>query len=381
MGIRVLFVSSSISLASGATHSLFALASGMRNLGVTPIVVFRSHCEASRWFTNEGIDTVVVPFKNSCEKNSDCFKRTAKSLVNAIAEERIYRLVENNKIDLIHINGSNTYVGAKAAQKAGIPYIVHFREFLESDLGFRYSNPKSAEKYMAGAAATISVSCSVGDYAKRRFGLKNNHAIYNGVKIPSTFPMMHQVDSVPTFTIIGRLIPQKGQLEAVEALALLKECSASPFRLQIVGISPYGDYLEKICNIIVSAGLDQSVVFFDHQNDLEEIWAATDVGLVCSKNEAFGRVTAEFMAHSIPVVGADSGGTHELLADGRGLLYKPGSSEDLKNKIVELMSMNNDKKQQMLNDAYKFVKKNCSEVAYVHNVLKVYQDVLDHYEL
>ena len=46
--------------------------------------------------------------------------------------------------------------------------------------------------------------------------------------------------------------------------------------------------------------------------------------LVCSKAEAFGRVTAEAMAAGCPVVGRASGGTLELMEQKTGLLFSGG---------------------------------------------------------
>jgi hypothetical protein len=50
--------------------------------------------------------------------------------------------------------------------------------------------------------------------------------------------------------------------------------------------------------------------------------------------EAFGRVTFEYLALGRPVIGAASGGTLEMINDGQnGFLFKPGSAEQLADKI------------------------------------------------
>ena len=51
-----------------------------------------------------------------------------------------------------------------------------------------------------------------------------------------------------------------------------------------------------------------------------------DVALMCSSSEAFGRTTVEAMKLGRPVIGADAGGTAELVRDGwNGLLYPPAT--------------------------------------------------------
>ena len=59
---------------------------------------------------------------------------------------------------------------------------------------------------------------------------------------------------------------------------------------------------------------------------------------MCSRAEAFGRVTCEYMAAHLPVIGAASGGTVDIIADGEtGFLYKPGVPEKLAEKMQILI--------------------------------------------
>jgi glycosyltransferase involved in cell wall biosynthesis len=38
-----------------------------------------------------------------------------------------------------------------------------------------------------------------------------------------------------------------------------------------------------------------------------------NIGLMCSRDEAFGRVTIEFMLHKMPVIASNSGANPELV--------------------------------------------------------------------
>ncbi len=65
---------------------------------------------------------------------------------------------------------------------------------------------------------------------------------------------------------------------------------------------------------------------------------STDVALTCSRDEAFGRVTVEAMKRGRPVVGAASGGTAELIQDGRtGRTYPPGDPAALAGAVEALL--------------------------------------------
>jgi glycosyltransferase involved in cell wall biosynthesis len=67
------------------------------------------------------------------------------------------------------------------------------------------------------------------------------------------------------------------------------------------------------------------VEFWGYIPDPGRAFLEADVALMCSRNEAMGRVTAEAMSTCRPVIGFDSGGTSELIDPGRtGLLYRGG---------------------------------------------------------
>ena len=79
---------------------------------------------------------------------------------------------------------------------------------------------------------------------------------------------------------------------------------------------------------------DGMITFTGYVSDMAGLRKTTDVELVCSAMEAFGRVTAEAMLSSNPVIGADSGATPELITDGEnGFLFESGNAEALADKM------------------------------------------------
>ena len=65
---------------------------------------------------------------------------------------------------------------------------------------------------------------------------------------------------------------------------------------------------------------------------------AADIILVCSRNEAFGRVVVDGMKLGRPVVYPRSGGIPEYMKDGvTGLSYSPGDVSELVQRIEDLI--------------------------------------------
>ena len=90
---------------------------------------------------------------------------------------------------------------------------------------------------------------------------------------------------------------------------------------------------------------------------MKELRNNIDIELVCSRNEAFGRVTLEAMLHGIPVVGSNVGGTLELIKNREtGMIYQYGDINDLANKI-EVLIKEHELYNLIINNAMEFANK------------------------
>ena len=104
---------------------------------------------------------------------------------------------------------------------------------------------------------------------------------------------------------------EKGQMEAVKALNVLA-CKGIKLKLLLVG---YGidDYYNDIKNYVKQHRLEEYVRFIQYTDDLRSLRESADIGLICSVKEAFGRVTVENFFSQILCIGANTGGTAELI--------------------------------------------------------------------
>jgi glycosyltransferase involved in cell wall biosynthesis len=131
----------------------------------------------------------------------------------------------------------------------------------------------------------------------------------------------------------GRLIPGKGALTLIEALAR----TTSDIRAVVAGDGPERHALERAARLLGVAG---RVRFCGATLDMPAFWEDVDVGVVPSHPphvEAFGIVATEAMACGRPVIASRNGGLPEVVADGlTGHLIDRGDDADALARALEM---------------------------------------------
>lgn len=257
---------------------------------------------------------------------------------NLRAAYGVARLVRSTKSDVLVTNTVTIPVGAMAAWLSRCPHVWYFHEFgrLDHGLAFHFG-----ERLHYGAAAHFSRmvlvnSEAVASYCRRFIPEHMLRVVPYGVPVgppPSPTRAPHEFCLV----LVGERSPAKGQIEAVRATARLAACGVD-VGLDLVG---GGDsaYEATLRQAIDHLKLADRVRFVGFQQNPAAHLAGADAVLMCSRSEAFGRVTVEAMKLGKPVVGARAGATPELIGDDkRGLLYAPGDDEDLARALLKLWS-------------------------------------------
>jgi glycosyltransferase involved in cell wall biosynthesis len=136
--------------------------------------------------------------------------------------------------------------------------------------------------------------------------------------------------------IVGRIDPMKGQEYLIKAAARAAR-AGKPFHALVVGqaVPEYALHLQRLM-----AELDVAPFVHVHPytDDPALAYAAMDAFALASLQETYGMVTVEAMAAGLAVVGTRSGGTPELLGNGRyGVLVPPRDDEALAAALVRLM--------------------------------------------
>ena len=344
--MRVLFITHVNSL-DGANKSLLRLATELRlNHDVEPIVVcprdIHSHV-LTEAYAKEGIACIPVPLVRFKQVGHRSLAAKIKFAVSFLLHllYMIYAL-RRVKFDLVHSNSGVIDMGAYLAMWRRVPHVWHLREFGYEDFRMTSVFGKGYERWIYKKCAyAIAISRAIENKFKPYF---NNRLrlIYNGIVPKDEALTAAHKNAVTTFCIVGRLEPNKNQMEVLKACCILKQTGKCAFRLLIVGAGGSTAYIEELKRYVADHRLEDDVTFTGYRYDVPEILSRCDVGLTASTNEAFGRVTVEYMMQNLAVIASAAGANAEIIDDGEtGLLYPLGHAELLADKM-RLMVENRD---------------------------------------
>lgn len=330
---------------SGASYSLLGMIDELRKRDVNPYVIVLKKgkiCDkleehAILYEIVRGYPWVIDEIKRNKVKQK--LKWLVKQQYNVRADKKIQKIIHDRDIELVHINAFTASIGLKAAKDSGVPCIWHIREFVEEDLGKTFWNKSKAMSRLKMADKVIAISNSVKTKFESTSQRTDIEVIYNGIPSEKYDYKRPEIFSGKTINIVlaGRIDPGKGHQEVIEALAKLDSACISQIKLLIIGKSQSQEYEQKIKQLVNEKGLETVVDFLGFREDLPQIYMKSDISIIASKAEAFGRVTVEAMMSGTLVIGADTAATKELLGKGLGILYCQGDPIDLADKISYVM--------------------------------------------
>lgn len=345
MGImRVAFITHYTAL-YGANRSLLNLLDGVMPRGVQPFVILPHEGDIIAALTKRAIPYLVVPhqyWSSVLSTGRGMLGRTVRYVkwkkdalrrlgTNVLVLPKVIRQLKEWDVDIIYTNSSVSPLGAFAALWTRKPHVWHLREFGDLDYHLTLDWGKALTNFVLRRAnAQICISEAIRSHFSKGLVKGKCHVIYNGVATEVEMDRLHRV-SVRTntegtfvFALVGLIHPGKGQETAIRALSKLKK-SLPHVRLLIAGGGGDTKPLEELAG---ECGVAEEVKFWGYAGNPYDVYLQSDAVLMCSKNEAMGRVTAEAMASVRPIVGYNSCGTSELIIDEfNGLLYTGGEKE------------------------------------------------------
>lgn len=222
------------------------------------------------------------------------------------------------------------------SQQVQKPHIWYVHEFgnLDHNLTFIAGYSQSLQMIAQCSNLVITISESVRQHLSQVIPRNQIGIIHQSIDLQklTSLPIPPAPRALTRFLCIGAIKPSKGQLIAIEAVKKLLTTQESEAHLDIIGPVANRAYYDTVQKhqtpprVIVREGFVNAV----------EAFQSHDVVLMCSENEALGRVTLEALAAGKVVVGFDAPATRELLQDGRGIIYGPNTAEALAATLLDL---------------------------------------------
>jgi polysaccharide biosynthesis protein PelF len=202
------------------------------------------------------------------------------------------------------------------------------------------------------------------------------HVIFNGADPSRFYPREPSPKTHPLVTSVGLVYSLKGQLDLIEAAALVrKRWPNVEFKLygSVSDENYYGQCIERIRGL----GLESTVVFAGVTKEPWKVYSDADVVAFASISEGFPYVVVEAMLCGAAVVSTDVGGVREALGQ-TGLLVRPRNPEELADSIMFLLEAPEERKQ-LGRAALSRALKHFTEREFLDNHLNSYRQLLAHH--
>jgi glycosyltransferase involved in cell wall biosynthesis len=339
MPMRVLYVNQTADV-SGAERSLLALLDGLGDR-VEPLLACPDGTLADlareAGLAREPILGTQASFRLHPVHTSRGLLEIGRSSL------QVRGLARRHSPALIHANTTRAALLALLARRPRPPVLAHIRDWAPEG---RFSR---AVLGLVARRADLVVANSA--YIARQFdGLPLRQpveVIHNPVDLAKFDPARVDREAARralgldprtvVLAVVAQLTPWKGQDDAIRALAALRSDQGSNVALLLAGSAKFSgpgtqfdnrEYERGLHGLASELGVADRVHFIGERGDVPEVLAATDLLLLPSWQEAFGRIAIEAMAMGVPVLATEVGGPAEVVRPGvDGLLLPPRRPE------------------------------------------------------
>ena len=201
----------------------------------------------------------------------------------------------------------------------------------------------------------------------------------NGVE-PKVFMPKKEFNSTPSILYLSNFIKEKGVLQLLKAVALIKDKGVSNFKVNLVGA-----YTNEINEKLIQEFIDKNNLHKEvnvlgplYNSDKEKVFRESDIFCFPTyyKNETFGLVNLEAMQYSLPIISSLEGGIPDIIDDNyNGFLVDPFDIEKLSNKLIKLITEPVLRKSMGINSFKRFKEKYTLE-KFENNMMQTFKKIL-----
>lgn len=308
-------------------------------------------------------------------------------LNNHFSFQMLTELMKKNDYDIIHAHGYlqfTTNYSIISAFKAKTPLIITSHGSIDYEDWKKYVSilyHKSLGLWTLSKASSV-IALSPSQYKiVESYGAKNITIIPNGIDIQdikfesdcNEIRKEYGLNKETIILFVGSIIARKGIEYLIDAMKFINSNAV----LLIVGGTLKGEenYKEKIDKKIKEENI-KNVIFTGRINKkmLREAYNIADIFVLPSFAEGLPTVLLEAMAYKKAIVASDIPGNSDLIQNGyNGILFRPKDSNELSNRINELIANPNKRKTLGIN-AFNSISANYSWDQITRNIEKLYNE-------
>jgi len=312
---------------TGAPKRMLALARGLRELGMSPVIVSEPNSELLRSARSENIETIellstgVLGLREGALFGGGVIFRLRIAFCLLWHQFVFFRLIMRTKPDIIWTRGSKgisfAALGIYLSRRPlvwdidyelpsrGVIRLLHKSGlWLASKVVFQY---RSAEQIFGNELAKLYAS---------KF-----RVIIPGVNIDALEEKINKgklhLRSEFQILQVGTICDRKNQLFTIRLASSLSPELKSKVSIYFVGATHSADYEHLLRSKISKAGLSENVKFLGWRTDVAELMLNSDLILMPSKDEGVPNTVQEAMILDTPVLASDSGGIPEIISTNR----------------------------------------------------------------
>lgn len=361
----------------GANRSMLQLILELRDRGVDSTVLIpytKGNNELEEELKRHSIKVISGSFR--CIKHSIWWKVLINYIYAEFLQYKLLRNLEDYKFDIIHSNSSIINLGKRIARRLKSRHVWHLREFGDKDYKLKTPFGKWFQKVIYGGENDyIAISDKIYKHYSKYIDSNKLHLIYNGIKVPQCY--IKSTNNILQFCIVGVISPQKGQIDVLFAAnELLNIRKITEFHISIIGQGSI-EYENRLKSYVEANHLSGFVDFVGYQSDVNKLLKGMDVGIMASANEAFGRVTIEYMMNRLAVIASDGGANKEIVQDKlTGLIYPVGEYIALADKMESLIKDPKSAKR-LAEQGREWAAVNFSSRTNAENIIRLYMEILN----
>ncbi len=321
-------------------------------------------------------------------------KLDKKGLFNFMINRiKFKRLIDQIKPDLIHIRSRwPAFCFSGLIKRKNIPLVTTYHGTYS---GSKFFLKRSYNKVMTNGDSVITISKFIDGHVRHFFPESKNKLVQINRGIDSNYFNLSSVSeirkenflsslSIPENTHIiilpARITGWKGHNVAIDAIDYINTKKPElNFMIVFVG-SEDGkkNYTKKLKSKIKKLKLENKVFFCGNLNDMPAVYSTADIILSTSTEpEAFGRISAEASAMGKPIISSNHGGSREIIENNiTGWLVEPNNSKLLGEKIIYVLGLKQENKDQIGKNARKRVIQKFDLNLMLKKTIEVYEELI-----